>query len=90
MNTGTSRASAARKSVFICSMSGSGVHSGSPDSTSVAPSCSPSTVLISFAAASTIGSSVFEPGGSSIDSRMTPSRMPLSAPGAPAALAWLA
>ena len=47
-------------------------------------------VLISFAAAVTIGSSVFEPGGTSIDSRMTPRRMPLSAPGAPDIVAWLA
>ena len=38
MNTGTSRASAVRKSGFICSMSGSGVQAGSVDSTSVAPS----------------------------------------------------
>ena len=51
MNTGTSRASAARKSVVICSKSGSGVHSGSADSTSVAPSRPASTALISMAAA---------------------------------------
>ena len=38
MNTGTSRASARRKSTVICSMSGSRRHSGSVDSTSVAPS----------------------------------------------------
>ena len=63
MNTGTSRASALRKSTVIVSMSGSGVHNGSLDSTSVAPRWPPSTVLISFVAASTIGSSVFEPAG---------------------------
>ena len=85
MKTGTSRASARRKSVFIGSTAGSGRHSGSDDSTSVAPSRSPSTVLISRAAAVTIGSSVFEPGRTSMDSRMTPSRTPSSAPGAPEA-----
>ncbi len=53
----------ARNPSVICSMSGSRCHSGSDDSTSVAPSRSPSTVLISCAAAVTIGSSVFEPGG---------------------------
>ena len=51
MNTGTSRASAARKSGFICSMSRSRSHSGSVDSTSVAPSLSPRIALISAAAA---------------------------------------
>ena len=45
MNTGTSRASALRKSTVIGSTSGSGVHSGSPDSTSVTPSWPPSTDL---------------------------------------------
>jgi len=44
--------------------------------------------LISLAAAVTIGSSVFEPGRISIDSRITPSRMPLSAPAAPDPRAW--
>ena len=63
MNTGTSRAKARRKSVVMRSTSGSGFHRGSEDSTSVAPSRSPSTDLISRAAAVTIGSSVFEPGG---------------------------
>ncbi len=63
MNTGTSRASARRKSVVMRSTPGSGFHSGSEDSTSAAPSRSPSTDLISRAAAVTIGSSVVEPGG---------------------------
>ena len=63
MNNGTSIASARRKSILICSKSGSCRHSGSDDSTSVAPSTSPSIVLISLAAAVTIGSSVLEPFG---------------------------
>ncbi len=62
MRRGTSRASARRKSVRIGSMSGSRFQSGSDDSTSVAPSRSASTVLISLAAAATIGASVFESG----------------------------
>ena len=63
MNNGTSCANARRKSTFICSSSGSGLHSGSDDSTSFAPSWPPSIVLISLAAAVTIGSSVFDPLG---------------------------
>ena len=39
MKTGTSRASARRKSVFMARCRDRGVHSGSDDSTSVAPSC---------------------------------------------------
>ena len=82
MNTGTRYANARRKSTFICSMSESGFHSGSDDSTSVAPSLPPSTVLISFATAVVMGSAAFVP-GLSMDSRTTPMRRPLSEPGAP-------
>ena len=89
MKTGTSRANARLKSVFMGSMSGSGVQSGSEDSTSLAPSLPPRTVLISFAAAVVIGSAAFVP-GFSIDSRTMPMRMPFNAPGAPDAPAWLA
>ena len=89
MKTGTSRASARLKSVFIGSMSESSFQSGSEDSTSVAPSLPPRTVLISFAAAVVIGTAAFVP-GFSIDSRTIPIRMPLSAPGAPDAFAWSA
>ena len=74
------RQRAAEVGLSSASISGSRGHSGSDDSTSVAPSLPPSTLLISRAAAVTIGSSVLEPGGISIDSRMMPSRMPLSAP----------
>ena len=90
MNTGTSLARARRKSVCMVSISGSGSHRGSVDSTSVAPSRPPRMVLISWAAAVTIGSSVFEPRGYTMDSRMIPRRMPFSAPGAPDIVAWLA
>ena len=90
MKTGTSRASARRKSVRIGSISGSGVQSGSEDSTRVAPNRAPSMALISAAAAVTIGCSVFEPGGITIDSRMMPRRSPASAPGAPREVAWAA
>jgi hypothetical protein len=44
--------------------------------------------LISFAAALTIGSSVFDPAGIVIDSRITPSRIPFNAPDVPEAFAW--
>ena len=74
----------------MASTSGSRFHRGSDDSTSVAPSRPPRIVLISLAAAVTIGSSVFEPGGYTIDSRTMPMRMPASAPGVPDVLAWLA
>ena len=90
MMRGTSLASARRKSVVIASRSGSCVHRGSDDSTSVAPSRSPRIALISRAAAVTIGSSVFEPGGYTMDSRTMPRRTPWSAPGAPGIRAWLA
>ena len=90
MNTGTSLASARRKSVCIASISGSGLHRGSDDSTSVAPSQSPRIVLISLAAAVMIGSSAFDPGAHTMDSRMIPRRMPASAPGVPGICAWLA
>ena len=60
---------------------------GRADSTSVAPSLSPSTDLISAAAAVQIATVAFSPGRTSIDSRMMPMRMPLSAPGAPEARA---
>src|SRR6185312_3707523 len=90
MRRGTSLASALRKSVVMVSMSGSLVHQGSDDSTSVAFSVSPSIVLISLAAAVAIGSSVFEPGGYTMDSRTMPRRMPVSAPGVPGIRAWLA
>ena len=83
MNTGTSRARARRKSVCMVSRSGSGSHRGSVDSTSVAPSLLPRIVLISWAAAVTIGSSALAPRGYTIDSRMIPRRMPLSVPGFP-------
>ena len=90
MNTGASRAKAWRKSVPIRSMSGSGVHSGSADSTSVAPSRPASIALISAAAAVTMGSTSFGPG--SMDSRTTPIRRPASDPAVdpavPGALTW--
>jgi hypothetical protein len=79
MNIGTRRASARRKSGSICSRSGSGAHSGSVDSTRVAPSVFPSTSLISRLAASMIGSTALVP-GSSIDSRTTPMRVPARTP----------
>ena len=50
MNTGTSLASARRKSVVICSTSGSRCQRGSEDSTRVAPSLPPRSSLISLAA----------------------------------------
>jgi hypothetical protein len=90
MNTGTSRASARRKSVCIVSISGSLRHRGSDDSTSVAPSRSPRIALISLAAAVTIGPSAFEPGAYTMDSRTIPRRMPTSVPGAPGICAWFA
>ena len=90
MKTGTSRASARRKSGFIASRSRSGSQSGSDDSTRVAPSFRPSTDLISAAAAVAIGAGALASGGVSIDSRMTPMRMPASEPGAPDIIAWLA
>ena len=90
MKTGTRRASARRKSVVMASRSGSRFHRGSDDSTSVAPSRPPRIVLISLAAAVTIGSSVFEPGGYTMDSRTMPRRMPVSEPGVPGIAAWLA
>ncbi len=88
MTMGTSRARARRKSVVIASTSGSRVHRGSDDSTSVAPNRTPRIDLISPAAAVTIGSSDFEPAGYTMDSRTMPMRRPLSAPGAPDILAW--
>ena len=90
MRTGTSWASARRKSVVIASTSASRVHNGSDDSTSVAPRCPPSIVLISRAAALTMGSSVLDPRACTIDSRTIPMRTPWSAPGVPADRAWLA
>jgi hypothetical protein len=90
MNTGTNRASARRKSTVIGSKSGSGVHNGSDDSTSVAPRRPPSTVLISVTTAVTIGTSVIEPGGIVIDSRITPRRMLASSPASPDVFTWLA
>ena len=63
---------------------------GSLDSTSVAPSRPPRMVLISAAAAVTMGTSVRESRGRTIDSRITPRRMPASAPGVPGVVAWLA
>ena len=63
MKTGTRRAKAMRKSVFIISMSGSRTHRGSTDSTRVAPKVPPRTDLISTAAALTMGTSAMEPGG---------------------------
>ena len=83
MNSGTSRARPARKSGLICSRSRSRSHSGSLDSTSVAPSLCPSTNLISAAAAVVIGAVACSPGRTSIDSRTMPMRRPPSAPGAP-------
>ena len=71
----------------MAATSGSRFHSGSDDSTSVAPSRPLRIVLISLAAAVTIGSSVFEPGARTIDSRTTPMRMPASAPGVPGVFA---
>ena len=71
-----------RKQTRIFSVSGSGGHTGSADSTSVAPSLPPSTVLISIAAAVVMGSTCFSP-GFSIDSRITPMRRPASAPASP-------
>jgi hypothetical protein len=90
MKRGTSRASARRKSTVMTSRSGSRVQSGSVDSTSVAPSVPPRTDLISRAAAAAIGCSVREPGGWTMDSRITPMRTPARAPGVPAIAAWLA
>ena len=89
MKTGTSLASARRKSGFIASRSRSRSQSGSEDSTKVAPSLSPRIVLISAAAAVQIGTVAFSPGRISIDSRMTPMRMPVSEPRA-GTLVWLA
>ena len=83
MMMGTSRVSARLKSVVMASTSGSRGQSGSDDSTSVAPNRPPSIVLISRAAAVTIGSSVFDPGAYTIDSRTMPMRTPSSAPGVP-------
>ena len=88
MKTGTRRAKALRKSVFMTSKSGSRSHRGSVDSTRVAPSVPPRTDLISWAAALTIGTSAMEPCGYTMDSRMTPMRVPLSVPEAPESLMW--
>ena len=90
MNTGTSLASARRKSVCMSRYRDPGATRGSDDSTSVAPSLSPRIVLISLAAAVMIGSSAFDPGAHTMDSRMIPRRMPASAPGVPGICAWLA
>ena len=83
MKTGTSRASARRKSVRMTSRSGSGCQSGSPDSTSVAPSRFPRTALISAAAAGGITEEAKASGLVSIDSRTTPMRRPRRVPGSP-------
>src|SRR6516225_8659436 len=90
MKTGTNLASARRKSGFIASRPRLGSHSGSEDSTRAAPSLSPRIVLISTAAAVQIGRVAFSPGRTSIDSRITPIRMPTSEPGAPDTVVWLA
>ena len=88
IKTGTRRAKALRKSVFMTFMSGSRSHRGSVDSTSVAPNVPPSTDLISWAAALTMGTSAMEPGGYTMDSRITPIRVPFSVPEAPESLMW--
>ena len=67
------------------STSGSSTHPGVTDSTSVAPRCPASIAFISAAAASTIGSSTFA--CFTMNSRMMPMRMPLSAPGSPLVIA---
>ena len=67
------------------SIDGSSGHRGSTDSTSVAPRCAPRMFLISVPAAATIGSSALTPGKVNIDSRITPMRSPLRAPGVPGA-----
>ena len=90
MNTGTSFASARRKSVCIVSISGSPRQRGSVDSSSFAPRRSPSTLFISCAAAVTMGSSDLEFLGYTMDSRMTPMRTPLSAPALPPLRTWAA
>ena len=79
MKTGTNRARAFLKSIVICSQSASGVHSGSLDSTRVAPSSWLRTCFISALAAAIIGSTALMP-GFSMDSRMTPIRFPWSDP----------
>ena len=87
MKTGTSRASARRKSVFMrLDLRDRAARAGSDDSTSVAPSFAPRTALISRATAVVIGSAAFVP-GFSIDSRTIPMRMPFNEPGAPEACA---
>ena len=67
------------------SMSGSSTQPGVTDSTSVAPRWPPNTAFISAAAASTIGSSTFA--CFTMNSRMIPIRIPLSAPGLPSVTA---
>ena len=89
MNTGTSRASARRKSICICSSSGSGSHSGSDGLHQRRAELLAEHGLDLLGRRGDDRLLGLRARRVSIDSRMTPSRMPLSAPRAPAR-AWLA